>query len=575
MKPKEFADRYLRPYKRRGDEIISSCPICLGGDRNDKDTFYLNSEKEVYECKRGKCGAKGTFSQLCKKFGEQSDQTKEWITQKKRERNYKLPSAAKDPTSKSVEYLALRKISKATIEKCKVGEDDKGNIVFRFYQDGKHVFNKYRPSHKVKADELKSWRDTDTKPVFYNMDNCDTDMPLIITEGEIDCLSVVEVGHDNAVSVPSGASDLSCIDNCYEWINQFKHIYIWVDNDQAGDNLRENLIQRLGKWRCFNIYSEEKDANAQLYKHGKESVMECVNNGEPVKHDGLICLSDVESIDYSEIKRIPSTFNKLNKVIGGYYMGMVTVLTGVNSSGKSTFLGNEMLNAIESGNPICVYSGELPARIFKQWIDLQACGKEFLKMEFDNVKQMDIPYVPSSVKTSLNNWYQDKFYLYDKNADISTDKELLEVFEYSFRRHGCRFFVVDNMMTTFFTNDETDYYRQQAVFVAQMKSFAERFNSHVIIVAHPRKISGIVKKEDISGSGHISDIADLVIGIHRLTDDEKEKLPDTDNLIQVLKNRVFGVIDKKIRVQYCEKSKRLYDPDNPYGSKREYGWIRL
>jgi len=572
MKPIEFADRYLKPYKIRGNEIIANCPVCNGGDHKDKGTFYLNKEKKVYQCKRGKCGAQGTFSQLCRMYDEQSESTKDWFAKKKLERSYKAPCKTKEPTSKSVDYLALRKISEDTLNKCKVGEDDKGNIVFRFYWNGKHIFNKYRPSHKIKVNEQKSWRDKDTKPIFYNMDNCDTDTPLVITEGEIDCLSVVESGYDNVVSVPSGANDLSCIDNCYEWISKFKHIYIWTDNDEAGTGLRENLIQRLGKWRCSNIYSVEKDANAQLYKYGKNSIIECINNADHVKHDGLICLSEVVSIDYSEITRIPSTFSRLNKVIGGYYMSMVTILTGINSSGKSTFLGNEMLNAIENNYSICAYSGELPASIFKQWIDLQACGKDFIKMEFDEIKQMEIPYVPLSIKMSLNNWYQDKFYLYDKNADISTDKELLEVFEYSFKRHGCRLFVVDNMMTTFFTNDETDYYRQQATFVAQMKSFAEKFNCHVIIVAHPRKTSGIIKKDDISGSGHITDLADNVIGIHRVSEKEKEKLSDADNLIIIMKNRVFGANNKKIKIRYCDKSKRFYESDNYYGSRR-YGWI--
>ena len=66
----ELADTYLQPYITKGNEIIPRyCPICHGGEHKDRNTFALNIDNKTYNCKRGKCGARGHFTQLCKHFG--------------------------------------------------------------------------------------------------------------------------------------------------------------------------------------------------------------------------------------------------------------------------------------------------------------------------------------------------------------------------------------------------------------------------------------------------------------------------------------------------------------------------
>ena len=66
-----FAEKHLKPYTLRGDELIPDyCPICHGGDNRDRYTFALNLTEGIYVCKRGSCGARGRFEELARRFGE-------------------------------------------------------------------------------------------------------------------------------------------------------------------------------------------------------------------------------------------------------------------------------------------------------------------------------------------------------------------------------------------------------------------------------------------------------------------------------------------------------------------------
>lgn len=80
--------------------------------------------------------------------------------------------------------------------------------------------------------------------LFYNYDAILNNKELIIVEGEIDCLSMIEAGFENVVSVPNGASakDLAYLDNCYDNLSDINRFYLAVDNDPAGIGCVKSLF---------------------------------------------------------------------------------------------------------------------------------------------------------------------------------------------------------------------------------------------------------------------------------------------------------------------------------------------
>lgn len=142
-------------------------------------------------------------------------------------------------------------------------------ICFNYYKNGELVNIKFRGKDK----DMRLSKDAEL--IFYNIDSIKDDEECVIVEGEIDCLSCHEAGIHNSISVPNGANaNYRYMDNCYEFFTNKKKIIIAVDSDEAGKKLKEELINRFGRDRCFIVeYPNDcKDANDVLVKYGKEEL---------------------------------------------------------------------------------------------------------------------------------------------------------------------------------------------------------------------------------------------------------------------------------------------------------------
>ena len=162
----------------------------------------------------------------------------------------------------------------------------------------------------------------------------------------------------------------------------------------------------------------------------------------------------------------------------------------------------------------------------------------------------------------------DKFFLCDSYGAVSDDS-LLEVFGYAAQRYGCKVFMIDNLMTTVFAGNEKDFYRKQSEFVNRVAEFAQKYDVHVHLVAHPRKTHGRLTKMDVAGSGDITNRADNVLAVHRLTPKEKSE-ENCDTILEIFKNRFSGQQDVEIQLNFDSSCRRFSMPSDT-GPKR-YGW---
>lgn len=570
-----FADQHLQPYKIRvkvpgqQEEIVPAlCPFCHGGDNHDEYTFALSIDKGVFVCKRGTCGKRGRFDQLAKHMGS-SDSLPFKASSVSSAPAFILPDTlCFPPTEEIYAFFEKRKISRATVDACHIQSDENGNIVFPFYMDGVNVFEKYRKpiKHDKTTKSPKEWRSPGAKPVLFGMDDCSFSQPLIITEGQIDCMSLYEAGITNAVSVPSGCEDLSWIEHCYDWLDHFKTIILFGDNDDPGRSMVQRVAKRLDESRCLIVedYPSRpngtpcKDANEILYFHGEFELIRMVENAKSFPVKGLLNLGAVAPYDPTSVPRIKTMIPALDATIGGLIEGGITIFTGKAGSGKSTVTGLLLLNAIEQGYSVCAYSGELPKERFQQWINLQAAGSEYIGLKYDPVKEMEVPFVSFSIQERLRKWYDAKFFLFDNNElfEHNQAESILEVFTVAVRRHGCKLFLVDNLMTSL--SDSEEETRAQGKFVNALKKFANRFGVHVIIVAHPRKTKAgeTLRKDDVGGNSAIVNLSDSAIVVEQ---------PN----LRVIKNREGG-IQKLIECCYCPDSRRVYQADK--GDLNRFGW---
>ncbi len=423
-----------------------------------------------------------------------------------------------------------------------------------------------------------SWQNIIPEQVFYNGTvyclAVESGMLLVRQENKItvtgncDALALAEAGVKNVVSVPSGSEDLECVTNCWDWLQKFNKVIIWPDGDEPGQKMARELINKLSPWRCWIVKVEYKDANEMLFKTDKEAVTEAVENAHEVPIAGLVRLADVRAFDIESMVRVPSTVSMINEVVGGYALGFLSVWTGESGAGKSTFLGQEMLRAVQEGFSVCAYSGELPGALFRYWIDLQAIGPkdDYWESYYDPIKKTKIYKPKKEAVEGVHRWYYDKFFICDSFGSIN-DEDLLELFDYAYKRYDCRVFLADNLMTMNFTGDDRDYYRKQGRMVGKLKDFAYNKNVHVHLVAHPRKNDGRLTKNDVAGSKEITNRPDNVFGVYRCKEEDKTHY---QGYLDIFKNRWSGLEQKDAGLQYDSKTKRIYQPSD--GGDWEYGW---
>ena len=578
---------FIGEYTEKGNEIVPTfCPFCHGGRHRDKYTFAINKATGAYNCKRGTCGETGNLYNLAKYLSvDMPYQSKETYFReyRKPKKVYQKPEVELHGLSEqNIEYFKTRGISKETLVKNKVTTDKSGNIQFNYYLDGELIFIKYKLPRKPKKGERKAWREKDTRPILYGMDDCDPSLPLIIIEGEPDKLVLDECGVKNCVSIPSGTEDYSWIDECWEWLERFDEIIVWSDNDPAGKGFQQEVIARLDDWKLRVVKTEYKDANELLFKvtkdtnedNAKRVIRKLIEEATAIKKDHITNLADIKRKDYRQQIAIPTGYQGLDRMLGGMYGGQLVVWTGFNGSGKSTILSNILLNGMENGFRCFVYSGELPKEDFKEWVDLQCSGPQYISRYRCPVKNQDLPKPNEKYYDFLDDYYNEKLYLYDTD-DFATDDKIISAMEYMAKREGIKVFALDNLLTMNIQGTG-DVNEKQGKLIIRLKSFARTFNAVVHLVAHPRKPAQgqhRVEKYSISGTANISDLADRVMGFHRLNQEElqTEQYMGWNNALIIFKDRKYGIFDREVLFKFDFESKRYFQTKEEL--IREYSWV--
>jgi len=176
--------------------------------------------------------------------------------------------------------------------------------------------------------ERKSWRENGTKPILYGMNQFVDNGTCLLCEGEPDKLILNQCGFKNVLSVPSGTNELEWVEHCWEYLERFSEIIIWVDNDKAGKELQDKLITKFDDWKLRIVKTEYKDANEAYLKNGCEYLSKAIRKAEVVKKSNITDLSDVKR--NRNRTKYPTGFETLDKKLGGFYGGQLVISENTN-----------------------------------------------------------------------------------------------------------------------------------------------------------------------------------------------------------------------------------------------------
>lgn len=517
-------------------------------------------------------------------FGEKDVKTR---------RNYRYPHEEPlNGKTNVLEYWGKRGISKNVIDYLDIREDLHGNGVFNFY-DTNDVLTmvKYRPARTIEkhSGQPKTWcqKDSDTSALLFNMNRVNTSKPLLITEGETDCASAIEAGYINTVSVPLGAGNLHWIEENWDWLNNFDSIIIWSDNDEAGIKMRKECIYRLGTWRTKYITAPEyfekengkkvpiKDINDCLQIGGKNFVMNLISDAKDVPVKSVVDYSEIEELDISQMDGVKTGIKPLDEELLKIFYGTLTVLSGRPGSGKTSIIDQTIARTIDDGNPVFLFSKEMPERMSANWFNIIIAGRRNMveKTSRDNRKYY---IVPQSIQKKMQTYYNKKLFIYRDDEPNDVDS-VLKSAEECVRKFGCKLIVLDNLMMIDLNCAESDKNTAQTNLINSLIKFAAKFNVAVVLIAHPRKTQNInsdIEMYDISGTSNIINLAMRSIGLRRVSKkekaDAKSKWHNFDVVLTVIKDRLLGKADFQMGLWYDLTSRRFYTDYEEYDA--QFAW---
>lgn len=385
---------------------------------------------------------------------------------------------------------------------------------------------------------------------------------LVITEGEVDCLSYAEVtkGRWPVVSISSGAaSAVRTIKRNLEFVEGFDEIVLMFDMDEQGQSAAEKVADILTPGKCAIAQMPLKDANEMLVAGRVKELTEAVWQAEPRRPDGIINGKEL----WDEVSRpitdgVQYPWSRWNSTLFGIRPREITTLTAGSGVGKSTIVAEiaYQLGCNEASNVGYVALEEGLGRTGQRLMSL-AINKPI--------------HLPSDVTDEERKQAFDatlgtgKYLLYDHFGSLDSDN-LLRKLTYMVTALDCKYLVLDHLsiLVSGMDQEAMSHYGDERKAIdytmTQLRSFTERTNVSLFVVSHLRRPGGDKGHEGgekvylshLRGSAAIAQLSDSVVSISR-------DMTNGDNRLDVtcLKNRYAGITGPMGQLEYNTTTGRL------------------
>lgn len=390
-------------------------------------------------------------------------------------------------------------------------------LCFNYYEAGELVNIKFRTT-TAKHFALT----TGAELIPYHIDGIKDTPEAIIVEGELDAAAFVTAGRTDVVSVPGGANrNLTWIDRFMESHFEDKQVvYIAVDTDTKGTELRDELLRRLGAERCRIVtYGEGcKDANELLVRAGAEALLQALADAPEIPLEGVYGAADVaqemRALFENGLSRGADTGLADFDTLCTFETGRFCVITGHPGEGKSEFTDELVLRlCLRHGWKAAYFSPEnqpLPYHLCK--LTEKLTGKKFKKGYLSEMMyEASQCFLQANVSSILP-------------ADDFSVETVLKLARQLVTRKGIRLLVLDpfNKLEHQIPAGQTET-QYISSFLDQLANFAQRNRCLVILVAHPRKmqrdaVTGrfpVPTLQDINGSAAFVNKCDFGLVVER------------------------------------------------------------
>jgi len=421
----------------------------------------------------------------------------------------------------------FRNISKQVLYNAgvKVEYDQDRNIISHYYPI---TINKKVKAYKKRIVATKDFRVVGKAevPELFNQSNCGRYKNLVITEGEIDCLSLVEMltkakAKFDVVSIVNGAqSARRNIASNLDFVNKYDKVFLAFDNDEPGIASANDAAHVIKPGKAHIVNSVYKDANDALCKEQSDTYLSNVWGSKVYKPDNFVSGEKIWDAfkERSTVKSVPYPvcLKGLNDKLFGMRLGEITLFTSGTGSGKSTVVKETILNLLEQT--------EAKVGLISLEESIGDTATKLIGMSINKNIRMPEDVTEEEARKGYEKVFGDeRLILLDHQGSVA-DTSLLDRIEY-LAALGCSYLILDHI--TIAVSEGVDGATgNEAVdkVMSSLLKITKRYNIHLTLISHLRKSSGEGKSfeegimpnlDSIKGSGSIKQISFDIIGFAR------------------------------------------------------------
>ena len=495
-------------------------------------------------------------------------------------------------------YLKSRGISEETASKYWLGydpeyktinEDESGQTAWATWRaliipTGKSSYIA-RNIDKPQAPEKKNrYRKKGASLIFNSKALYEAEKPIFVVEGEIDALSIIEVG-GQAIGLGS-TSNIRQLMELAEKQKPAQTLILALDADEEGQKAENELANLLTGFNIpyykYNIHGAAKDANEALLLN-REAFTETIREAEQAEQAQLEAQAEATKEEYLKTSAantiqdfldgitasvntpaISTGFNNLDEILdGGLYEGLY-ILGAISSLGKTTLALQLADNLAQHGQDVLIFSlemarHELIAKSISRLTYLLADNKAYAKTvrgitagaRYANYNQQEKGLINRSIAKYKE--YAQHIYIHEGIGDIGVTK-VREVVEQHIQITGNKPVVIIDYVQILAPYDMRSTDKQNTdKAVLELKRLSRDYKITVFGISSFNRDSykaggginnGRVSMTDYKESGALEYSADVLLGLefvgagNKDYDEkaEKKKNPREIRLV-VLKNR--------------------------------------
>ena len=427
---------------------------------------------------------------------------------------------------------------------------------------------------------------------------------LVITEGEIDCLSVAQMQDCKwpSVSLPNGAAGaVRDIKNNLEFVNSFEEVILMFDMDEPGQQAAKAVADILPPGKAKIASLPYKDANECLVQGSSRAIIDAIWQARVYSPDEILHVSSIvdRSTEAVRTKVWPFPFKNLTRFLTGQRSGEITLYASGTGSGKSTFLRELSYHHLKQGRSVgMIMLEESPEETMDDMISL-IINKPVRKIRSTRMmnelldqmgeQKIDLDIIDDlsddEYATAKRELGETGLYVYDHLGNNAM-ANLMARMEYMAVSLGVDVIMLDHitaaaagLMNT--SNKDIEGGGSERLIIdammRDMRSLCVRTGVHIDVVSQLKKTDKAFEEgsritmQDLRGSGALASVPNTVVALERDRQAPDTKTANTTT-VRVLKNRLDGRAGVASAIYFSHDSGRMEETEFVVNDDGEIGF---